>query len=324
MGKKSSGSAPAIDPRYYEAMEKQAQVLQKQQLWLENEIYPWMQSQANKQNQWAEEDRRLAMQNQAYWQDFAKKQYENQQKLADFYFDRYKNDIKPIEDSMIAQAKNYNTSAEAERQAGYAIADYQNAYANQRRQANMQMQAYGIDPTSGAYQAQNRAMDINQSAVQAAAANQARTAARELGWQKQAQVAALGQQYINNSNAATALGYSGAQLGGNLGQNALGQAAAYGQQGLNNIGQVGSFGLSGFGALSNGWGQYGNTAINASNYNLNAWNASQAQQTNRYASWWNNLNTASNILDKWIGNDAMYKQSAAFKNVMSGIGGGMV
>ena len=244
MGKKSGGSAPKIDPRIGEAMEKMANTMEQQQDWYQNDLYPWMQAQAIKQNQAAEEDRRVAYQNYNFWQDFATKQYDEQKELADFYFNRYLNDLKPVEDSLIADANKYNTSAEAERQAGYAIADMATSQAGQRQAANMQMQQYGINPTAGAYQAQNRAQDIQNAAIRGAAANQARQAAEALGWQKKAQVASLGQNYINNSNTATQLAYTGTQLGANNANQALGQASALGQVGLNNIATVGNTGYS--------------------------------------------------------------------------------
>ena len=320
MGKKSSGSAPAIDPAVGQALQKQNELLEQQQQWYQDEIYPWMKNQAGLQNENAKWDRDVAYQNYQFWQNLAKEQYDKQNERSDEQYNRWKTVFKPMEDSLVQDAERYNTSAEAERQAALAIGDVATQAANARQAQNMQMQAYGINPTAGAYQAQNRAMQFQQAGLQASAANQARQAAEALGWQKRAQVAALGQNYINNANAATQLGNQGASTYGGQASNALGQAAGYGQVGLNNIGQVANVGLNSYNSLQNGWGQYGQLGLGASNYNLNAWNAQTQNQTNRHNSWWNNLNTASNILDKWVGNDAMYKQSASFSNIMGGIG----
>lgn len=274
MGKKSD-DAPELDPRIGIAMEKQAEVAERQQAWYEKEIYPWLRQQTAIQNQYAKEDRFLAKQNQQFWQDYATEQTDRLNAMSDEFYNRWKTQYVPIEDSLIAEAKRYNTSAEAERQASEMLADSRNAFASQRQQQAMQMQAYGINPTAGAYQGQNRALDLQQAAYSAAAANQARTAARELGWNKRAQVAALGQQYIGNAlNASNAATNAGSSAGG-LSSQYLGQQSAFGQLGTQNISNLANVGLNSYQALSNAWGQYGNLAMQASNYNLSAWGQQQ-------------------------------------------------
>lgn len=281
MGKKSSSSAPAVDPRVGIAMEKQADILERQQAWYENEIYPWMREQTLLQNQYAEDDRQFSRENALWWRDLAKQQYDKQEARADEYYNRWKETYKPIEDQLVADVNRYNTSAEAERQAQLAIGDYASAYAQQKQAQNMQMQAMGLNPTSGAYQAQNRAMAFNQAGIEAAAANQARQAAEALGWQKRTQLAALGQQYIGNSQAQQGLANSGAQGAGQLANQSIGQASQFGQLGTQNIGQLANVGLQSYQALSNGWGQYGNLGMQMSNYNQNAW--AQQQQAKSQA-----------------------------------------
>lgn len=283
MGKKSSSSAPKLDPRVGEAMQKQAEIAERQQNWYENEIYPWLRQQTNLQNEWSQEDRRLAQQNQSFWQNYATEQTDRLNAMSDEFYNRWKENYLPIENALLADAKNYNTSAEAERQAGEMLADSKNAFAQQRQAQNMQMQAYGINPTAGAYQGQNRALDLQQSAMAAAAANQARTAARELGWNKQMQVAALGQQYIGNSlNSAQAATSAGTSAGG-LSSQYLGQQSAFGQLGTQNITNLANVGLNSYQSLSNAWGQYGNLGMQASNYNLSAWGQQQQAQANSAA-----------------------------------------
>lgn len=277
MGKKSSSSAPAIDPAIGQAMQKQAALAEQQQRWMENEMYPWLQQQTQKQNEYSEADRALAMQNYQFWQNMATEQTERANAMSDEFYNRWKENYLPIENALLADAKNYNTSAEAERQAAYAIGDATTAYNAQKQALNQQLAQYGVNPTSGAYAAQNRAMDVNQAAVRAAAANQARSAARELGWNKQMQVAALGQQYIGNALNATNTGTSAAGTYGGLAGNSLGNANTYGQQGTANITNLANVGLNSYQSLQNAWGQYGQLGLGASNYNLNAWQANQAQ-----------------------------------------------
>ena len=277
MGKKSSSSAPPVDPRVGIAMEKQAALAEKQQSWYENEVYPWLQSQTIKQNEYAEADRQFARDNAVWWRDLAKEQYNKQDAKAEEYYNRWKEVYKPIEDSLVADAAKYNTSAEAERQAQAAIGDYATQFANQRQAQNMQMQAYGLNPTAGAYQAQNKSLGLNEAALKAAAANQARQAAESLGWQKKTQLAALGQQYIGNSMQQQQAGAGAVQGMGGLANQAIGQASQFGQLGAQNISNLANVGLQSYGSLQNAWGQYGQMGMNVSNYNQQSWDMQQQQ-----------------------------------------------
>ena len=194
MGKKSSSTK--IPASVGEAMKQQAAVAQQQQDWMENEMFPWLQEQANISNENAEKDREFNQANAEWWQNYAQENADKLNEKADWYFDRFQNTYAPIEDSLIKDMERYNDGVEAERQAGYAIGDIASSFATQRRSNAMRAQAYGINPTSGAYQAQQRAMDLQQASLSAAAANQARNAAQQLGWQKKLQVAGLGDKYI--------------------------------------------------------------------------------------------------------------------------------
>ncbi len=283
MGKKSSSSAPAIAPAVGQAMQQQVLLAQQQQNWYESDVYPWLKQQTQKQNEYSEADRAMALQNYQFWQNMATEQTERANAMSDEFYNRWKENYLPIENALLADAKNYNTSAEAERQAAYAIGDATTAYNAQKQALNQQLAQYGVNPTSGAYAAQNRAMDVNQAAVRAAAANQARSAARELGWNKQMQVAALGQQYIGNALNATNTGTSAAGTYGGLAGNSLGNANTYGQQGTANITNLANVGLNSYQSLQNAWGQYGQLGMQASNYNMNAWQTNQAQNAQNAA-----------------------------------------
>lgn len=277
MGKKHDNVTYEADPRVGAAMEKEAALADQQQKWYENEIYPWMKEQTQKQNQYSEEDRALAKQNQMFWQNYAQSQADKYNGYADEYHDRWKNNYAPIEDSLIKEASKYNTDAEAERQAGLAIGDYASAFEQQRKQANMQLQQYGINPTSGAYASANRAMNLQQAGMQAYAANQARNAAAELGWNKKLQVAQLGQNYINATNSAAQVANSAGQVGGSLSSTFSGQANTYGQQGTTNIGNLFNTGLGSYNSLQGVWGNYAQQGTNISNMNFQAKQLQQQQ-----------------------------------------------
>ena len=275
MGKKSSSSAPDVDPRVGEAMLKQADLANRQQNWFEKELYPTLLKQTNLQNKWSAQDRELALQNSEWWRNYTQEQTDRLNQRSDEFYNRWQEQYKPIEDQMIQQAKEYNSAAEAERQAQLAIGDSRTAYNAQMAANNMRMQSYGVNPTAGAYQAQNRSGSIQQAAIEAAAANQARNAARELGWQKMAQVSALGQNYIGNSLNASNVSNSAAGTGGSLGQSALGQASAFGQLGAQNIQGLANTTMQNYNGLQSAWGNYGNLAMQSSNYNLSAWQTNQ-------------------------------------------------
>lgn len=275
MGKKSSSSS--LPPEYYEALEKQTELAEQQQQWFESELYPWLQAQTDIANKNAELDRELNQQNAEWWQNYAKEQTDRQNAIADEYYNRQKEYYQPIEDQLRAQAAKYNDGVEAERQAGYAIGDVASAMSTQRQANNMRAQAYGVNPTSGAYQSQQNAMAIQQAALQAAAANQARAAAQELGWNKNLQLAQLGQSYIGAAQGMYNTANQSASTGGGLSQNATNASSANSQSVLGNATSLGNIGLSSYSGLQNAWGNIANTS-------LNGWQAQQTAKNNAQAS----------------------------------------
>ncbi len=275
MGKKSS--KVRIPAEIGQAMQKQADVAEQQQNWMENEMFPWLQEQADISNANAQADREFNQANAEWWQNYAQTNADKLNEKADWYFDRFKNEFAPVEDSLIKDLERYNEGAEAERQAGYAIGDIASAFASQRRSNNMRAQAYGINPTSGAYQAQQRAMDLQQASLSAAAANQARNAAQQLGWNKKMQVAGLGDKYLGAAQGMYQTGNQAASTGGNLSQNAANTSASLGNQGFTNAAQMANIGLGSYNSLQNAWGNVANTG-------LSAWQAQQQIQANNNAS----------------------------------------
>lgn len=260
MGKKSSDAPPA---EYYEALAKQNELAEQQQQWFESEVYPWLKEQADISNANAVADREFNQQNAEWWQNYAKEQTDRQNAIADEYYNRYKEEFQPVEDTLLKQYANYNDGVEAERQAGYAIGDVASSYATQRQANKMRAEAYGLNPTSGAYQSQQNALMTNQAALQAAAANQARATAQELGWNKGLQLAQLGSNYINATQGMYNTATQTAGTAGNLSQNATNAGYAAGQQGLQNVGTVAGIGLQSYSGLQNAWGNVANGYFNA-------------------------------------------------------------
>lgn len=275
MGKKSASSAPAVDKSVGIAMQKMADVNERQQEWYENTAYPWLKSQTEYTNQQNDRYQSMLEQNYNYWQDYATKQADRSNAITDELWSRYKEKYVPVEDALIKEADEYNTSAEAERQAGLAIADTQANYLSQRRALQQNMAQYGISPTSGQYLAQQNALNVNQAAARAAAANQARTAAQELGWTKKYQVAALGQ---NTLNLTGTMSQNATNTGASAASSSINSAASINQSSLSNVQNFANIGLNSYSTMANAWGNYGNLGMQVSEYNANNyWNAQQAK-----------------------------------------------
>ena len=275
MGKKSSSSAPAVPAEVGIAMQKQADIAERQQLWMEEELMPWYKESTEKQNALQEKLVNQSLSDSELFRDFTKTQTDKANAIRDEYYDHWKNDYKPIEDQLISDAQKFNSDAYAEQQAQMAIGDVAAQYANQKQQTALNMSKYGIDPSSGQFMGQMNALSINQSAATAAASNAARQAAVQLGWDKNLQLANLGVQYAGITNNATSGVNQTAGTGQNGVNSSMGVASNASTQQLSNISGLAQTGLQSYQALSNAWGQYGNLANQTYQNQLSAWQAQQ-------------------------------------------------
>lgn len=274
MGKKSS-SAPAVPAEVGIAMQKQADIAERQQLWMEEELMPWYKESTEKQNALQEQLVNSSMEDAEWWRNFTQEQTDKANAIRDEYYDHWKNDYKPIEDQLISDAQKFNSDAYAEQQAQMAIGDVAAQYANQKQQTALNMSKYGIDPSSGQFMGQMNALSINQSAATAAASNAARQAAVQLGWDKNLQLANLGVQYAGITNNATSGVNQTAGTGQNGVNSSMGVASNASTQQLSNISGLAQTGLQSYQALSNAWGQFGNMAMDQYKGQLSAWQAQQ-------------------------------------------------
>lgn len=274
MGKKSS-SAPAVPAEVGIAMQKSADVAERQQKWQEEVVLPWYQESTEKQNALQEKLVNASLEDAEWWRNFSQLETEKADAIRDTYYAHWKDNYKPIEEDLIKDAKEYNTSAYAERQAQSAIGDMASSYANQRQQTAINMAKYGIDPTSGQFVGQMNALGVNQAAATAAASNAARQAAIQLGWDKNLQLANLGLQYAGlTNNATSALNQTASTGAGNTNASMNGASNASTQQ-LSNIAGYAQTGLNSYQNLSNAWGQFGNLAMDQYQGQLSAWQAQQ-------------------------------------------------
>lgn len=122
------------------------------------------------------------------------------------YNDYAKTTFRPLEQSIVTDANNYDTTARREDKAGQAVADI-GMQAEIARQANTrQMQRMGVNPNSGKMLAVGNQMALSEAVAKAGAANKARTDVETIGAAKKMDAASLGRNLA--SNQATSAGIS--------------------------------------------------------------------------------------------------------------------
>lgn len=145
------------------------------------------------------------------------------------YYDYQKSTYRPLEQSIVADAQNFNTDAYREQLASRAAADAGLAFgktqsANQRAMASM-----GVNPNSGRFAGVNAASNLGLAAQRAAAMTGTRTQADQMGYARKLDAAGLGR----NLSGASIAAYGGATNSGNAaganaqsaGQNYMGNMA---------------------------------------------------------------------------------------------------
>ena len=252
-GGKGSVSAPGADPNIGLAQTKMAELADQQFQMFKTEIWPQMQE---------ESARTVAMSQKLGEQQYALN--EKNAGIADEYYDRMKEKFYPLQDDLVKQAKEFNTEGERERQAEMALGDVNDAFNNQRKQQEMQMASYGINPTSSRFQGSNAANGAMQAAAGAAAATKARTAAEQLGWAKNMDAIGLGMGLSSNQATSTGIAL-------NAGNSAMANTGA----GLNALSQASSANNAATGTAMQGWQGVGQLGVSKYNADVNAWSTGQ-------------------------------------------------
>ena len=250
---KSSGSAPAPDPNIGLAQQKLAEISERYLESWEKEVWPAMKEATLKQEVRADEQFALD-----------KAVQEKQMEASDVALKEYQEKGTPLREQLYKQAEVAGSEAEQERQSALAMGDVKSQLDQAKQASAREMQAYGIDPTSGRYRGTANATQVMGAAAGAAAATRARDAAVQLGWAKKMDAAGLAQGQFGNQASATTLGLQA----GN-------QALGAGQTTIANYGALGSsMNQANMGAMS-GWGQVGQLGVQKYNADVNAYSAQQ-------------------------------------------------
>lgn len=250
---KGDNSAPSADPNIGLAQKQMADLSSKQWDKFTTDIYPEMLKQSQSQEARAQSQ-----------YDLTSSITQKQQGYADEDRARYEAGAIPAMEKLKSDADLYNTPAEQERLAGLAMGDIKTSADAARQQTEMRQRSYGIDPTSGVAAGNANSNQIMLAGAQAAAANQTRQAAKDLGLQKQANVYNMYAGLPAQSNASTGIA---------LGSSAQGLAG--GQTGINNLNTTGTALNQATTTANAGWQGVGSLGVGKYGADVSAYNAQQ-------------------------------------------------
>lgn len=183
---------------------------------------------------------------------------------ADLARQRYKDLYQPLEDSLVKDAQDYNSSQRQETEAGKAEADVAAQFNSARQAAQDRLEAYGVDPSQTRSGALDLGTRVAEAAAQASAGNQARDNVEKTGMALRSEAVNVGRGYPGQ--IATSM--AGA---GNSGNQAVNTGLATTASGAQTMGT--GAGWQGLGNSAIGtWGDVLNTGYNNQ---LDAWKANQ-------------------------------------------------
>jgi len=176
----------------------------------------------------------------------------------------YENNFRPLEKDLAKEAQNYDTAARRREEMGAAQAGVAEQFAAQRENAQRELEAYGIDPSSTRYAALDIGVRTSQAATQAAAGTAASNRVEDVGRALRSEAINVGRGYPGQ----IASSYQTAAQMGSGASGATGQATSIG-------GQTMGTGLQWQGAGNQAVGQWGNTLNMGYNNQIQQFNANQ-------------------------------------------------
>jgi hypothetical protein len=152
-----------------------------------------------------------------------------QMEMARDYYDYQRDTFRPLEESIVADAQNFNTEAYREQLASQAAADAGLAFGRTQRANERAMASMGVNPNSGRFAGVNAASNLGLAANRAAAMTGTRRQAEQLGYARSLDAAGLGRNLSGASLAAyggaTASGSAAGSNAQSAGQNYMGNMA---------------------------------------------------------------------------------------------------
>jgi hypothetical protein len=256
---KKGGGAPPPDPSIGAAQVQLANLATRQQGFFEDKIAPGMLDQMQQSN---------AINRQVADASIAGMKFQNDQ--AQKYSDRYFGVQVPLEDEMISKARGYNEPAEQERMAGQAAADVEQASRIGQDNAQRGLRLRGINLGSGAAVSALTDMEQNSVLAKAGAMNRTRENARQLGWTRMGEAAALGRGLPSFGTASSQVALEGGRT-----------ASSAGAQGVSNAGALANASAQNTGAQGGLWGQSGQLGV-GSKYNTASANWQNSQNNDPF------------------------------------------
>jgi hypothetical protein len=161
-----------------------------------------------------------------------------QANIAEEQWNTYKSDYRPLEQSMLKEAQNYDSPERQELMAGAARADAAASFGRAANSLGRQLASYGVgDPSGGQFAGQFRALRGAGAAAEAGAANSARTAVQDAGWGRRLQMANIGRGMAGTASAASGSAANTMMNLASMNQAGANQAAAGAGQFIGAIGQ---------------------------------------------------------------------------------------
>lgn len=157
-----------------------------------------------------------------------------QMEQAQDYYNYMQDTFRPVEQSLVAQAQNFNTDAYRQQKAAEASAAASRAFATARESNARSLAARGVNPNSGAARGMGTATQLQEGLARAGGMTSARQQAEQMGYARMIDAAGLGRGLAGASAAA----YAGATGAGSAGMNTMMAPGTQYQQGLAGAGQT--------------------------------------------------------------------------------------
>lgn len=248
------GDAPEPDPNIGIAAQRQMDLAQEAYRDYKGEFQPLLLDQTRQAIRVAEDQNERATEMQTYQLGRAKTMD-----------DRYDTVQIPLEDQLIGEAKAYNEDAERERMARTAGEDVGAAFSGAQDRIQRGLSARGVRMGSAAATAALGGLDTQRALAEASAVNKTRQAAKDIGWTRLGEAAALGR-------GLPSFGSTSAGLSLGAGQQALGAGTA----GVGIVGSASGTNSAGYGASSNMFGSAASALNQQYATGVQAYSAEQA------------------------------------------------